>query len=117
MIKFLMMLSILYYEPKTFTSLKDVVEYYRPKRGFTGIVILDRKGQEVFSYNGDAYFVPASLNKILITSAFLHFLGPSYTFKTRLLRDPKSGNLYLLASGDPSLKVKDLFEIFSFVPA
>jgi len=115
MIKFLMMLSILYYEPKTFTSLKDVVEYYRPKRGFTGIVILDRKGQEVFSYNGDAYFVPASLNKILITSAFLHFLGPSYTFKTRLLRDPKSGNLYLLAGGDPSLKVKDLFEIFSFV--
>uniref|UniRef100_A0A7V3ZYD3 D-alanyl-D-alanine carboxypeptidase/D-alanyl-D-alanine-endopeptidase n=1 Tax=candidate division WOR-3 bacterium TaxID=2052148 RepID=A0A7V3ZYD3_UNCW3 len=114
MIKLLIMFSVLYYEPKTFTNLKDVVEYYRPKRGFTGVVILDRKGQEVFSYNGDSYFVPASLNKILIASAFLHFLGPSYTFKTSLLREPKSGNLYFLASGDPSLRVKDLFEIFSF---
>ncbi|MDI6851573.1 MAG: D-alanyl-D-alanine carboxypeptidase/D-alanyl-D-alanine-endopeptidase [bacterium] len=115
MIKLILMFSVLYYEPKTFTNLKDVVEYYKPKRGFTGIVILDRKGQEVFSYNGDSYFVPASLNKILIASTFLHFLGPSYTFKTSLLRDSKSGNLYFLASGDPSLKVKDLFEIFSFI--
>ncbi|HOP32540.1 MAG TPA: D-alanyl-D-alanine carboxypeptidase/D-alanyl-D-alanine-endopeptidase [Candidatus Hydrothermia bacterium] len=115
MVKLLILLSMLYYKPDTLTSIQDVVEYYKPKRGYTGIILLDRQGNEVFSYNADTYFTPASLNKTLISSAFLYFLGPSYTFKTPILRDPVSGNLYFLASGDPSFKVKDLFEIFSFV--
>jgi len=114
-IRLLLMLSLLYYESKTFTSLRDVVDCYRPKRGLTGLIVLDRKGREVYSYNADSYFVPASLNKVLITSAFMHFLGPSYTFKTPILRNENGKNLYLLASGDPSLKVKDLYEILSFV--
>lgn len=113
--RLLLILLTLYYEPKAFYSIKDVVEYYRPKRGFTGVIILDRKGNEVFSLNADSYFVPASLNKTLITSAFLYFLGPSYTFKTTVLKGKKNNNLYFLASGDPSLKVKDLFEIFYFI--
>lgn len=110
-----MVLLSIYYEARTFNSLKDVVDYYRPKRGFTGVIVLNRKGQEVFSLNADSYFTPASLNKTLITSAFLHFLGPSYTFKTVLLKSTKGNNFYLLASGDPSLRVKDLFEMFYFL--
>lgn len=113
--KFLILLLILYYEPKTFNSLKDVVEYYRPKRGFTGIIILDRKGNEVYSLNADNYFTPASLNKVLIASAFLYFLGPSYTFKTPILASSIGKNVYFLASGDPSFKVQDLFEMFYYL--
>ncbi|MEO0272604.1 MAG: D-alanyl-D-alanine carboxypeptidase/D-alanyl-D-alanine-endopeptidase [candidate division WOR-3 bacterium] len=113
--RFLIVLLSVYYESRAFNSLKDVVDYYRPKRGFTGVIILNRKGQEVFSLNADSYFTPASLNKTLIASAFLHFLGPSYTYNTVLLKSTKGNNFYLLASGDPSLRVKDLFEIFYFL--
>ncbi len=115
MIKLLMIILSVYYEQKVFTSLKDVVEYYRPKRGFVGVLIMNRQGKEVYSFNEDSYFVPASLNKTLVTSAFLHFLGPSYTFKTTVLKDKRKKNIYFLASGDPSFRVKDLFEIFSFI--
>ncbi len=67
----------------------------------------------LFQKNPDKLFTPASNTKLFTTGAALHILGPSYTFRTRLLTDKQVNphtinHLYIKGSGDPTLKTKDL---------
>ncbi len=48
-------------------------------------------------------FIPASALKTLTTGSALALLGPDFTFETRLLYLPLSGDLVIQGSGDPSL--------------
>jgi len=65
--------------------------------------------EEVFSHNGDKLMIPASIQKLITSSAALHYLGKNYRFKTYLESDGTiesgtlKGNLYLRGSGDPTL--------------
>jgi D-alanyl-D-alanine carboxypeptidase/D-alanyl-D-alanine-endopeptidase (penicillin-binding protein 4) len=75
-----------------------------------GILAVEFDGDTIFSLNPEKLLVPASNEKLLLTAALLHHLGPIHTFKTVLLRD-SVGNLYLSGGGDPLLSVGDLYEI------
>ncbi len=75
-------------------------------------------GDLLYSKNAHDLFVPASIMKILTAEAALLYLGPNYTFPTRLLTDATSinrgiihGNVYLVHSGDPSLTYTDLTDL------
>jgi D-alanyl-D-alanine carboxypeptidase/D-alanyl-D-alanine-endopeptidase (penicillin-binding protein 4) len=74
-----------------------------------------RSGDLLYTKNAKNLFVPASIMKIFTAEAALLYLGPGYTFPTRLLTDAKNinqgvidGNVYLVHSGDPSLTYTDL---------
>ena len=86
-----------------------------------GITIKSMKyGDSLYNRNEKALFVPASTLKILTAEAALLFLGPQYTFKTRMVTDARNpaasvlhGNLYLVNSGDPTLTYADLADLIS----
>lgn len=72
-------------------------------------------GQVLFDRNGSKLFNPASNMKIMTTAAALHYLGPSYRFRTLCRRDRSlkrgvlDGNLYIKGLGDPTLTTENLF--------
>jgi len=75
-------------------------------------------GDAVFSWRPDAALIPASVMKVLTTSAALRTLGPAYRFETRILHDGEidaagvlRGNLYIDGSGDPTLVVEKLWKM------
>jgi D-alanyl-D-alanine carboxypeptidase/D-alanyl-D-alanine-endopeptidase (penicillin-binding protein 4) len=71
----------------------------------------------VASQNASAFFIPASVTKILTTLAALEVLGPNYRFTTSIsyrgkLRDGKlEGDLYLKGTGDPLLTAAELMNL------
>lgn len=75
-------------------------------------------GDLLYSRNAHDLFTPASIMKILTAEAALLYLGPNYTFQTRLLTDATrishgiiNGNVYLVHSGDPSLTYTDFIDL------
>ncbi len=74
-----------------------------PVHGLYGIHVVDlATGKTVYARNEGQLFLPASNMKLFTTALALTHLGPTYTFETRLVREP-SGDLVLAGSGDPSL--------------
>lgn len=77
-----------------------------------------KQGDTLYSRNEQRSFTPASTMKIFTAEAALLYLGPDYTFPTRVLTDAKSmnggyidGDIYLVQSGDPSLTYYDLLDL------
>jgi D-alanyl-D-alanine carboxypeptidase/D-alanyl-D-alanine-endopeptidase (penicillin-binding protein 4) len=80
--------------------------------GFTGVLAM-RGDQVLAEENADRLFVPASVNKLIVSVAALHHLGPEYRSTTRLratgpvesvasgVREVR-GDLVVEAVGDPS---------------
>ena len=73
------------------------------------VVALDADST-LFSLNADKLFVPGSTTKLLTTGTALELLGGDYRFHTRVYRmgdvaadGTLSGDLVLVASGDPNL--------------
>jgi len=67
-------------------------------------------GSVVYEQNADKFFVPASTTKLLTEGTALELLGPGYRFHTRVYRTGTlsadgtlTGDLILVASGDPNL--------------
>jgi D-alanyl-D-alanine carboxypeptidase/D-alanyl-D-alanine-endopeptidase (penicillin-binding protein 4) len=67
-------------------------------------------GKPSLHHRGDAAMNPASLMKLVTTTAALEILGPAYTWRTEVLADSApdgngvlAGDLYLRGSGDPKL--------------
>lgn len=73
--------------------------------------------QVIFERNAERNFVPSSTLKIITVAAALHYLGPSFRYKTGIYTDSFSDhtlkNLYLKGSGDPSLMDFDLINLVS----
>lgn len=84
--------------------------------GFQGMVVQSLStGKILYERNADLFFLPASNQKLLTSSAILAALGPNWTFTTTLQRAGNldddgmlHGNLYLKGSGDPLLASADL---------
>ena len=78
-------------------------------------------GEVVFAQSADQLFNPASNMKLLTTAAALHYLGPSYVFRTEIRRDPVlddgvvRGNLYVKGYGDPTLTTESMFGLVNEV--
>jgi D-alanyl-D-alanine carboxypeptidase len=69
-----------------------------------GITIKSMKnGDQLYNRNEKTLFVPASTLKVLTAEAALLYLGPNYTFPTRIVTDARNttsgvlrGNIYLI---------------------
>lgn len=81
-----------------------------------GVYVKSMKhGDVLYEYNIYEPMTPASTMKVITAEAALLYLGPTYRFTTQLLTDATGiksgvlqGNLYIVLSGDPSLKYEDL---------
>ncbi len=77
---------------------------------FIGICIKDlTQNQIIYDYNADKNFIPASIQKLPLTTVALQKLGSNYTFKTYLLSSGTlengvlKGDIYIVGGGDPTL--------------
>ncbi|MGE3545887.1 MAG: D-alanyl-D-alanine carboxypeptidase/D-alanyl-D-alanine-endopeptidase [Kofleriaceae bacterium] len=93
------------------------------KRGTTGVFIADAKtGEPLFAFNADDRLNPASNVKMISTATALELLGPEFRYPTRLLGpEPQAGvvrgDVFLLGSYDPTLKLAHLDEMASNIAA
>jgi D-alanyl-D-alanine carboxypeptidase/D-alanyl-D-alanine-endopeptidase (penicillin-binding protein 4) len=71
-------------------------------------------GSVVYSYDAEREVVPASVMKIITTSAALEILGEDFRYETSIMHDGNiengilDGNLYIVGSGDPSIASEEL---------
>ena len=78
---------------------------------FSGCIVDLKDGTKVWEYNSDESIIPASVLKVVTSSAALELLGPEYTFNTRMgytgtlnrRTGLLSGDLIIQGGGDPSL--------------
>ncbi|GIW22011.1 MAG: hypothetical protein KatS3mg068_1018 [Candidatus Sericytochromatia bacterium] len=82
-------------------------------KSLVGIKIYDLdKNKNLYSYNSNNYFIPASNMKIITTLLALEYLGKDFKFETKLKTDYFDkdfiNNLYLELSSDPLFSNKDL---------
>lgn len=81
-----------------------------------GVLVVDAKtGEPVFARNADKLFAPASVTKLYSCAAALTAFGPDHRFDTPVYRRGEvsrkgvlSGDLILVASGDPSFGGRSL---------
>ncbi|NBY05352.1 MAG: peptidase M15, partial [Betaproteobacteria bacterium] len=81
------------------------------------VVILDpqRSAHVLWQHRADASVNPASLMKLITTTAALDLLGPAFTWNTPVYVDGPikdgllQGNVYLRGQGDPRLVVERLW--------
>ena len=79
------------------------------------LAIVDARGHVLFDDLGSHAVTPASVLKLIVADTSLDALGPAYRFHT-ILAAPKpfsgdgrlDGNLWVVGSGDPSLRSDDL---------
>ncbi len=87
--------------------------------GITGarawsLLVADRAGDVLYSDGADRPVVPASAQKLIVADAALTQLGDRYRYSTLIAasKPPEggvlNGDLWLLTSGDPSLRSADL---------
>jgi serine-type D-Ala-D-Ala carboxypeptidase/endopeptidase (penicillin-binding protein 4) len=82
----------------------------RFKHALISLYIVDSKtGEVVFDKNSQIGMAPASCMKVVTSAAVLELLGKDYRYKTdfgydgNLERDNLNGNLFITASGDPTM--------------
>jgi D-alanyl-D-alanine carboxypeptidase/D-alanyl-D-alanine-endopeptidase (penicillin-binding protein 4) len=65
------------------------------------LVRTQSSGQTLYNRDGQKYFTPASVTKVLTTAAALQQLGSTFRFRTSVYRDAE-GVLRVVGRGDPS---------------
>lgn len=79
-----------------------------------GFSIRNAKGKELYSYNAQKTFTPASIAKLVSTACSLDTLGPDFRFDTQwahtgsLANGVLAGDLVIHGSGDYSFVIEDL---------
>lgn len=73
--------------------------------------------ENFFDYNSSVRLHPGSNFKLFTAAAGLNYLGPDFTFKTRLYAQPQGSrnDLILAGGGDPSFKQTDFVEFVDAV--
>src|SRR5256886_13259433 len=90
---------------------QQVIDRPEYRRSSFGVAFYDLDAKTpVFTLNADKLFVPGSTTKLVTEGTGLELLGPDYRFHTRIYRTGPirkdgtlSGDLVLVASGDPNL--------------
>lgn len=101
-------------DPRLVTKLNRVLSDSRVQRATTAATVLDAaSGSRLYDRAGSRALMPASNTKIVTAAAAMHTLGPSYRFKTdvirrgRVVRGTLHGRLYLKGYGDPTARESD----------
>jgi len=94
------------------------------KSSINGVYVVDAvTGKEIYSYGADRQLNPASNTKLISTATALDLLGGDYTYVTRLVGpEPEPdgtipGDVVLLGSGDPTLRVSHLGDLVTDLQA
>jgi len=88
----------------------------RTENTSASIVSMDT-GQILFELNPTTPRTPASIQKLVISSAALHHLGPAFRFRTRISHSGErnngvvNGNIYVKGMGDPKLTPEQVWII------
>lgn len=99
--------------PRTVEELRDRIAALLDQPKFSaarwGVLVVNERGEEVFSRDADKAFMPASNMKLYTSSATLDAFGPDFTIETavyakRTVKSPTlRSDLVLYGRGDPSL--------------
>jgi D-alanyl-D-alanine carboxypeptidase/D-alanyl-D-alanine-endopeptidase (penicillin-binding protein 4) len=93
-------------------ALKSILSDSSMTSSSISLCILDTSnGETVCEYNSGESLIPASVLKLVTTSASLELLGPDYRFRTRLYYSGNlnrqtgllKGNIVIVGGGDPAL--------------
>lgn len=95
------------FEVKLPDKMISIMQQPKYQHAFWGLYAKDVvTGQELFDFNSDQMFLPASTTKLFSVAALLHAYGDDYRFKTPVFALGKiengklQGNLLLVAQGD-----------------
>jgi serine-type D-Ala-D-Ala carboxypeptidase/endopeptidase (penicillin-binding protein 4) len=78
------------------------------------LAVIDATGRVIYARRERSAVTPASVQKLVVADAALNLLGPQYRFHTLLAAtrvsdgDTLDGDLWLVGSGDPSLRSDDV---------
>lgn len=87
-------------------EIKKVLSDEILRNATVGFIVERMDGDVIFQYNANVPLIPASNMKIITGLAGLLYLGPDFTFQTRILLEKTqngSFNIYIVGSGDPTL--------------
>jgi D-alanyl-D-alanine carboxypeptidase/D-alanyl-D-alanine-endopeptidase (penicillin-binding protein 4) len=101
-------------DPALAKKITAVMKDSRVTKGRTAAVVIDAaSGTELYQRSGSRATVPASNTKIITAAAAMSTLGPSYRFRTQVIKRARitgstlDGRLYLKGFGDPTARVSD----------
>ncbi|MGA1602669.1 MAG: D-alanyl-D-alanine carboxypeptidase/D-alanyl-D-alanine endopeptidase [Prochlorothrix sp.] len=81
-------------------------------RSHWGLTVATETGTVLYDHQGDRFFTPASVQKLLTTAAALTVLGPDYTRSTTVtLAGASDPQLILTGAGDPAFSRDDLAQL------
>jgi len=91
---------------------KDLIKAGVSQDSFT-FLLADELNNQVIAHNINKLFNPASIMKLITTSAGLDLLGPNFKWETKLLlsevpKENYTGNIIIKGSGDPFFLIEDL---------
>jgi serine-type D-Ala-D-Ala carboxypeptidase/endopeptidase (penicillin-binding protein 4) len=103
--------------PRTIAELRDRIAALLDEARFSaarwGVLVINDRGDEIFSRDSEKSFTPASNMKLYTSSAALDAFGPDFTIETAVYapkRVGKSstlrGDLVLYGKGDPNLSAR-----------
>lgn len=105
-------------DPALKAKIGSVMHDARVTSARSGAIVLDgNDGRELYRRYAWRGNIPASNTKIVTAVTAMHTLGPSYRFKTEVIRRARlrggtlAGNLYLKGYGDPTLRRSDLRDL------
>src|SRR4051812_25977716 len=90
-------------------SIDSVVNAPEFANGHWGVLVIDSRGDTLYSHNAGKLFMPASNQKILTSAVAYTLLGPDYRYRTRFVAHGAieggvlNGDLGVVGRGDPSI--------------
>ena len=103
------------------SSIKHIIDKYGDGVNIGITVQSLNNGNIIYQRNANQLYSPASSLKVFTAASALSYLGPNFTFKTRVLATPHSissqgvlnSDVYFYFDGDPTLTRSDLNELVS----
>ena len=97
----------------SFSNLKKALIRAGVSQDSFTFLLADEQNNPLIAHNANKQFNPASIMKLITTSAALDLLGPNYKWETKLLLSdaPKqnyTSDIFIKGSGDPFFLIKDL---------
>lgn len=99
------------------SKLRAVLRRHGYDPATVGVYIADARQNIVLTHNADSMFIPASVTKCVTGALVFEFLGPEFTFATKVFLDPTlfsdsgivNGNVYVRGGGDPGFNAERLW--------
>ena len=97
----------------SFSNLKKTLVRAGISQDSFTFLLADEQNNPLIAHNVNKQFNPASIMKLITTSAALDLLGPNFKWETKLLlsvapNENYTGDIFIKGSGDPFFLIKDL---------